>query len=64
LGGHSLLAARMAARVAAEWQVQLPVRVIFDRPTVRALGEWLQVARLLVTAADDATTQASDEVLI
>ncbi|MDR6675785.1 phosphopantetheine-binding protein, partial [Xanthomonas sp. 1678] len=64
LGGHSLLAARMAARVAAEWGVQLPVRVVFDHPSVRQLGEWLQVARLLVDAGDDATTPASDEVVI
>ncbi|GGP55808.1 amino acid adenylation domain-containing protein [Saccharothrix coeruleofusca] len=34
-GGHSLLAPRIVAEVAVEFGVELPVRAVFDHPTVR-----------------------------
>uniref|UniRef100_UPI000A848EE0 non-ribosomal peptide synthetase n=1 Tax=Millisia brevis TaxID=264148 RepID=UPI000A848EE0 len=34
LGGDSLIAARLVARLAAQWQVQLGVRAIFEAPVV------------------------------
>ncbi|MEO6367764.1 MAG: condensation domain-containing protein, partial [Steroidobacteraceae bacterium] len=41
LGGHSLLAAQMSARIAAETGHPVPMSVIFERPTVGALGRWI-----------------------
>ncbi|HKX19632.1 MAG TPA: non-ribosomal peptide synthetase [bacterium] len=43
LGGNSLLAIRVLARVLAEFQVELPLRSVFDAPTVPEMA--LQIVR-------------------
>ena len=38
LGGHSLLAAQIIHRINQTFEINLPMRVIFDQPTIAGLA--------------------------
>ena len=51
LGGHSLVAARLAARLQEAFGVDVPLRTIFDRPTIAELAAFVDRATELDTVA-------------
>ncbi len=44
LGGHSLKATLLAAKIHSRFNVKLPLAEIFNRPTIRLMGEAIRVA--------------------
>ncbi|TGU75806.1 hypothetical protein EN829_064545, partial [Mesorhizobium sp. M00.F.Ca.ET.186.01.1.1] len=41
IGGHSLKAMAVAAQVHREYQVELPLKVLFAQPTIKALAQYV-----------------------
>ncbi len=50
LGGHSLMATQVVSRIRERFSLEIPMRAMFDRPTITRLGEIVVQEQ---TAADD-----------
>jgi natural product biosynthesis luciferase-like monooxygenase protein/amino acid adenylation domain-containing protein len=55
LGGHSLLAIRMISRVARQWHVNLPLRGLFEAPTIADVATAIETAPQSSGTAAEAT---------
>ena len=52
-GGHSLLGTRLMARVRREFELEVPLRVLFERPTVASMAEAIVQLQLQQNTPED-----------
>ena len=51
LGGHSLLATRLVSQIRERLAVNLPIRAVFDRPTLAGLADRVRASARVDTAS-------------
>lgn len=61
-GGHSLLATQLLSRVKDSFQVAVPLRVLFESPTVAELAAWIDGARANTGQTRDEITRVMAEI--
>ncbi|HEY0735673.1 MAG TPA: amino acid adenylation domain-containing protein [Herpetosiphonaceae bacterium] len=61
LGGHSLLATRLLARLRVAEQIDLPLRALFETPTVAGLAHQIVTLRRALAQAQEISSPLADD---
>ncbi|CAH9058404.1 Tyrocidine synthase 3 [Pseudoalteromonas holothuriae] len=65
LGGHSLLATQCVAIIKEQLGIDIPVKVLFERPTIAALSQWYAINQAALDATpSDNTCDTSEEMFL
>ncbi|MGN2248414.1 AMP-binding protein, partial [Frateuria sp. GZRR35] len=63
LGGHSLMATQLITRVGSQWDIELPVRRMFEMPTIHEMAAYIEtVLSLDASGPADTLTQDHEEI--
>ncbi|WP_240517562.1 non-ribosomal peptide synthetase [Bacillus pseudomycoides] len=61
LGGHSLLATQVVSRIRRQYKIEIPLREIFTKPTIRQLSEELEIK--IIKEIENMTDEEAYELL-
>jgi amino acid adenylation domain-containing protein len=53
LGGHSLLATRLISAMRESFDVEVPLRMVFEKPTIQEFATWFDIYNAAAAVADD-----------